>query len=489
MARPVAPIAFLLALVTPMAARAERPVTFSEALEASARANPAVAAAAYDVDAADAGLRSAKGFLDPTLDANVGWRRSQDQGFFQGFPYKAVSQYFDMGVGISGTTPIGTQWQFDMGLDRNLAEYSNELPGGVTESVEDAWFSNTSISLRQPLLRGILVGWNMQNVSVARDRFTIAELSQERTRQDTLADAAAAYWTFAYLQELEHISVTQVEAATEALRVGQLRRESGEIAPVEQTRLEAALVSAQQEQLAAEISADQAADRLLLLMGEDPGQELVPATPIGDVPPIMLDVGAAVEVGVAQNLDLAVARAQVETARSDYSYAKHGRLPELAAVASAGIGAQDTNAGGAIGGMFGDEAFPFLAIGGELSVPLGNRVFKGQAQSAEADLYKSEAQLEELERTIRASIEHQVRVLQQAGYKVELADVNVRLAEETLAAEEALERAGRAIQKDVLEARTEVYRARAEATRARADYLVAQTELLHLQGQIDLAMP
>jgi outer membrane protein TolC len=248
-------------------------------------------------------------------------------------------------------------------------------------------------------------------------------------------------------------------------------------------------VQAQQDELAAAIAADRAADDLLLLMGEEPGQDLVPATPIGEVPPLTLEVDAAVEVGMAQNLDLAVARAEVEMARSDHAQAKHGKLPLLSATASAGIGATDTTPGGAISGIFKEDAFPFVTLGGEFSVPLGNRALKGQEQQAGAALYRSELDLESLERTIRSQVEHQVLLLQQAGRTVELADVNVRLADETLAAEEALERAGRAIQKDVLEARTAVFRARAEAAKARADYRLAQTELLRLQGQIDLAVP
>ncbi|MBW1881513.1 MAG: TolC family protein, partial [Deltaproteobacteria bacterium] len=87
-----------------------------------------------------------------------------------------------------------------------------------------------------------------------------------------------------------------------------------------------------------------------------------------------------------------------------------------------------------------------------------------------------------------AQVEQQVRLLSQARRRVELVDINQRLAEETLSAEEALEQAGRSIQKDVLEARTEVHRARVEAAKARADYRLAQTELLRLQGQLDVAL-
>jgi outer membrane protein TolC len=86
-------------------------------------------------------------------------------------------------------------------------------------------------------------------------------------------------------------------------------------------------------------------------------------------------------------------------------------------------------------------------------------------------------------------VEDQVRTLESARQRMDLADANVRLAIETLEAEEALFEEGRGLQKDVLEARTQVTRARAEAAKARTDHRLAQTLLLKLQGQLTEEAP
>jgi len=492
MSRTLAPLALAVCLLAAAPARADsRPITFRDALTEAQKANPSIAQADLGVTSAEEGVLSANGLFDPNLDSNINWSRRKQTGYFQGFPFKSVSQAWDFGVGVSGMAPTGTQYQLETSLDYNYSSYTTQFNPNVSpsESIEDAYTSNTSVSITQPLLRGVTLAWNLHNITLARSGLSVARLSLEKTRQDTLAQVAQSYWTWAYDVQAVQIAQRQVATAQEALRVGKLQLQSGQIAPVEKTRLEAALVQAQQNELTAEVTAQQAGDALLLLMGEAPGQDVVPATPLGEVPPLQLDVDKAVEVAVAQNLDLAVQKAQVDKARAELTYAKEGRLPTLSGVASAGLGAQANSLGGAYSGLFGSDAFPYYSVGGQFSVPLGNRAARGQADQSEVSLHQAQLQLQDLERSVRSQVEHQVRLLQQAGRRVELADVNLRLAKETLAAEEALAKAGRAIEKDVLEARASAFQAEVDAAKARADYRLAQTELLRLQGQIDLALP
>jgi outer membrane protein TolC len=296
-----------------------------------------------------------------------------------------------------------------------------------------------------------------------------------------------------------HIAEEALTVAEEALRVGRLQVESGQLAPVEGTRLEAAKVQAQQDALDAAQAAEAAANALLLITGGDPTRPIVPATAPGDAPPLDLDPARAIEVALAQNLDLAVARAELDAAEVALSSAKHGLLPVLSATGAAGVGSQRCtptsdaaladecavgNALDAMGGIFASDNQPFYAVSGLFQVPLGNRTARGARDSAAALVQQRRDALLALERSIAAQVEDQVRVLGSARQRMELADANLRLAVETLEAEEALVEAGRVLQKDVLEARHQVSLTRAEAAKARTDYRLAQTLLLKLQGQL-----
>lgn len=483
--RELAGLVCAVALLMPDLALAEQPLTYEEALRAAVAANPRIAEARMQQAQVDASVRVALGVYDPLLGLDAAWRQSTQKGFFQGFPFESSSQSWDSGATLQGTLPSGTTWSLRTGLDRNYSKYVTDFGVGENESIQDAYTANTNISLTQQLLEGYRLSYNLQHVTRARRAATVSELSVVRQEQEVLAATAEAYWAWVYAHRLVEILEDAVRVSEEALRVGQLRVEAGDLAPVERTRLEAALVQAQAESIDAANAARQAANTLLLAMGQPPGAEILPATDPGPVPTFDVSTEAATEVALAQNLDLVIARANVETAELERRIAKHALLPSLSATAATGIGAQDDAPGTAISGLFEEDAFPFVAISGQFSVPIGNRAARGELDRSAALLHERELQIADLERTVAAQVQQQVLVLESAQRRVELADLNLRLGEETLAAEEALSEAGRAIQKDVLESRTARDRARAEAAKARTDYRLAQVELLRLQGQLE----
>lgn len=476
-----------LGLLAATPAHAERPVTYREALEAALDANPTLQRSQLSRDQAQAGLVAASGGFDPIYNANAFYAKSTSQQFFPGFG----SQSFDnrswgLTNSVSGTAMTGTTLELSHNFRYN--QYENPLtdefgnPAGVV--AVERYNGDLTASVTQKLLRGLSFKYNLENVTVARRNVDVADLSLEQMRQDTLARAAQAYWTWVYQASVAEIQRNSVAVAQEALRVGELKVDAGELAPVEKTRLQAALVQAQANALESENQAEQAANDLLLTMGERPDQALVPATPAGDVPTWELDVDKAIEVAKAQNLDLVVARANLETAEIQRKNGAHGRLPDLSATLELGRTVQNAEDAATAMDLFGTPSDPTLLVSGNLTVPLLNRSARGLSQQDQVLVAQRRSELEELERSIAAQVEQQVRTLQSARRRVELADANVALAEQTLAAEQALSDAGRSIQKDVLEARTEVDRTRAEAAKARTDYRVAQTELLRLQGQL-----
>ncbi len=477
--------AAFVALLLPGTALAERPLTYGEVLEGAIANNPTVGRADLTRDAAEAAVMGANGVFDPALRLNGNYGRSQSRGFFQGFPFKSNSTSWDIGAGLTQTAPTGTTISAQTTLDRNLSTFTSEFGGlATTETQQDFYTSNANITISQQLLRGLTLSYNMQTVTRAQDSLDIAELTLERTRQEVLGQAASAYWTWVYQDRVATLAKESVDVAAEAARVGTLRVESGDLAPVERTRLQAAVIQAQQNLLDARIAAQQASDAVLLLIGEEPGQAILPATSVDDVLLLELDSERAVEVAMSQNLDIAVAAAQVERARADQRLAKHGQLPTLSATAAAGIGSQQSTAAEAVGGLFGDESFPFVNIGGVFEVPLGNRAARAESMRSGVEVLQRELDLEETTRRVRSEVLVQVTRLEAAQRKVDLAEFQVRLAQETLDAEEALNEAGRAIQKDVLEARQERDRLTSESAKARTDWRIAQVDLLRLQGQL-----
>lgn len=478
-------------------AAAQQPLTYDEALQGALANNGTLARAQSSRDQAAGSLTASQGQFDPMYTLEASARNSRNKGFFQGFPYDSTSRNWAIGNSISGTTGTGTTYAVNLDVDRNISEFTTNFGAGAATQLQDAYTANANVSVTQQLLKGVRFRYNTQNVTRARQALTASELELERQRQEAMYTAAQAYWTWVYQNELHRIALDSVAVAEEALRVGQLQVQSGQLAPVEATRLEAALVQARQSALDAGNAAEVAANQLLLVMGREPSDAVVPATAAGDVPDGEIDPVRAAEVAKAQNLELSVARANLDTAKIEQANAKHGVLPSLAATGAAGVASQrcppgtdnadcvEGNAISAIGGLAADDNQPFVSIAGTFSVPIGNRGARGERDRTGAVVAQREREVADLERQVAAQVEEQVRTLQSARQRMELADANVRLAEETLKAEEALASAGRSIQKDVLEARTQLDRSKADAAKARTDYRLAQALLLKLQGQLE----
>lgn len=477
-------------LLLPELARAERPLTYEEAMAAAVQANPSLTEARLSRDQAEASLLGSRGIFDPSFKANGSWANRDYRGFFQGFPFESETRSWDLGAELSGTAPTGTTYGLTWGLDHERSRYITDFGTGDAETTLEPYVTNLQATVSQQLLKGHRLSYNMQNITKAADGLDQARLSVEQVQQSTLASTAQAYWGWVYAVQLADIAQDRVKLAQEDHRVGQLKLEAGDLAPLELTRLETALVQARSAALEAHQAERQAADTLLLAMGEAPGQDLLPATAPGEVPTIELDEERIVEVALAQNLDLALARARAESAAMSHSMARHGTLPSLYLTGSAGVGAQDMDtASGALSGITGEDAYPNYSFSGNLELPLGNRAARGERERTLAALHAAENTVQSTERSVRSQAELQVAALASAREKVELADANLRLAEQTLRLEEALAETGRSILKDVLEARAAADSARAEAAKARTDYRLAQVELLKLQGLLEVELP
>ncbi len=466
-------------------ASAKDPLTYEDALSGAVSRNVALMSARASLDAAEGQLRASRGIFDPSYTLDSRWEtRLRERGFFQGAAFASDSTDWTVLQSLGGQLATGTDYSVNVSLRRLL------FSGGFQDTDLDNFNGDVNVSVTQELLRGIRFRYNVQNVSLAGNNLGLAELDLEKQQQEVLYQAAEAYWSWAYQHELHEIARDSVAVAEEALRVGQLQVQSGQLAPVEATRLAAALVQARKNAIDAGNLAEQAANAMLLAMAESPSQAVRPVTAPGDVPSVMdLEADKAVQVALTQNLDLLINRKSLDQAMLEVANARHGLLPTLSATATAGVRSLEEGALDAVTGLAGENNQPSYSVRGVFNVPLGNRAARGELSRLSAVLAQREQELRGQERQIAAQVEEQVRALQSARQQMDLADANVQLAEETLAAEEALASAGRTLQKDVLEARTEVDRTRAEAAKARTDYRLAQALLLKLQGQLTEQMP
>ena len=213
-------IVALALAATALPARAERPVTYREALEASVENNPSLQRSQISRDQSEAGLRSANGTFDPTYNLNGFYGTSTSQQFFGGGQLEFQNKNWGITNSLQGTAPTGTTVELSQNLAYNQFEFPLEVNGVLLGTqTDEAYNGSLNASVTQQLLRGLSFKYNLENVTIARRQMEVADLNLEKQRQDTLAQAAQAYWNYVYQASLAEITGDSVEVAREALRV------------------------------------------------------------------------------------------------------------------------------------------------------------------------------------------------------------------------------------------------------------------------------
>ncbi len=484
------PLCSLLpALLVSVAARADE-MTYEEALQRALDANSELLKSEAGQRSAEGALLAARSTFEPTLTASGGWFSSINQSTGElgrvdstvnSLDWEAgLSQYLSTGTTLSLTTSGGrSRYAYDF---PDLDDATKEALGFNDEEDPEV-ATDLQLGVTQNLLQGFGTSYNLQGVRTAQRTLKTTELAAEATRQQVLADTANAYWSLYQAHKLTTIAEQALEVAREEERIVNAKVEAGDLAPVERTRVAATIVQARSTLLEARNNEAAAAEALQLMIGAPPDGAVTAVTAPAEPKPIDLDTSAIMAETLANNPDLRALRVAEEGAELDLRDARHARLPELSAIASGRLRGNETTLGASYNELFSGKLRDWY-VGTELSVPLGNRSDRGSFAQAQASLAQARLDREAFERTLTQLVYTQVRNVEQASLRLELAQANLALAEQTLDAERALQDAGRALQKDVLEAIRAVDDARVAVEQARSNHALAVVELMRLRGAL-----
>ena len=464
-------------------------LSYDDALQRALEANPELLSADADVRAAAGGLLSAQGTFEPSLGASYGYTNDATQDFFPpSVYYDTQSTSTEWGTSVSSFLPTGTSMALSWNNTDQFSDYISylnpETPDDVlTQESRDVYISALTASVTQSLLQGFKTTYNLSGVRSARRALTSAEATLIEQRQQVLASTAEGYWGLYYQSRLVEIATETLNLTKEERRVVLARIDRGDLAPVERSRVEAAVLSSESALLDAQNAAATALESLLLMMGEDPSDALSLTTPPRPVVSHNFDEGALTEEAMGTNPGLMQLRIAEEIAEANLSDANHARLPDLSGTARYTRYGQESDFSGATSELVSGDLRTWY-VGADLTVPLGNRVDRGLMAQRVAELEAARTGRLSAERALAQQIRAQVRAVRSAQLQVQLSEANLKAAEDTLAADQALRDAGRAIQKDVLESIRDFNNARNDAEKSRSDYNLALIELSRLRGAL-----
>ena len=243
---------------------------------------PDLQLAAAQRDAAKGGLLAAQASWDPQLNAGLNRPVSTDKNFSNGFTYKLSSSTVAWNVGLSQMTPTGTSWDLALsGAETSIDDL--EIFGSTVEGFNNLRMSS-NLSVSQQLLKGWRMSYNMRSVISAESNLSQAEATLLQQRQTTLANVATQYWDLYAAGATLTVAEEAVRVAKEEQRIVQALLDVGKVAPVERTRVDAALAQAEINLIDAESAYALASDQLALTLGLPLGMPISADTEPSDAP-------------------------------------------------------------------------------------------------------------------------------------------------------------------------------------------------------------
>jgi len=435
----------LLSLATPLTSIAEslsQPLTLEEAIAAALKHNPRVVAARHELAAAGFQVTTARSGLMPQLYLSEKFNRTN--------------------------SPL---WAFGTKLNQGVIETTDFDPDQLNEPDAINNF-NTALSLNWNLFDGgqTWIGWRQ-----SQQGHQTAELSLQRSEQQTIALVAKAYVELLLAVENHDVIVQSLETARAHLKLVQDRFRSGISVKSDVLRAQVRIADLEQKRLMAHSQIQVAQAMLHAAMGQPDAGRIAPASPFERCVAPKESLTQWIDRALEKRPDLKQLDIQKMIAEKGVDRARAGHWPTLSLQGSYELNSENLS-----------KAEDNYTVGALLRMNLysGQRI---SSQTAEAKAMVARV------RSLRKSFELNVRVeTQRAFYQAQSAWQSIAVARSAIAqAEESLRivsnryASGLLTIVDLLDAQIALQQVRVHLFTALHDYKVARIELALAAGIID----
>ena len=455
-------------------------VSLDDAIQMALKKNFTIESAGLEPQIARERVTQAKGKFDPTFDFSYtrGENTTRDQfgrdatGKGRHFEINSISQSATWSTGVSGVTAWGLG--YDVGATtRSLS--------GTSNSFDQDFNSQVSLTLRQPLLRDAGTDVNLADIRVARNNVSASEWKVKQTVMDVITDVIRAYNALHYAYESLEVARRSQALAAQLLRDNIKRFEIGVKTPLDVTTARAEVAGREEAVITAIANVNDTENLLKQLLTRD----IVPLldTKIEISPPPPPAFNANVLAGIADALELRPdyrqAKLQLENQRINLVVQKNQTLPRLDLVASLALNGID-NDFGTSASRIADRDQTRWSGGATFSVPIGNRTARSGLNAAQIQIARSLVDLQRLEQDIVVRIDNAVGQINTQRQRIAANTEASKLAKESLNAGETRLTAGLGTTFEVLELQRKLAEAENRELSARSDYNKAVANY-HLQ--------
>ena len=440
------------------------------------------------------------GAYDPEFFAEFGYSDTKEPISFilQGEPLSKGDSYDGFG-GFRGLLPyLGSEYNFQFDGERS----TTNLP---VQSFSPEYRSSFSLSVTQPLLRGLIWNEAWTRVKTTRVRYDESLENFRRRVMDTVQEVEDAYWNLIATSEQKRVAQKSLETANALLKQTETQYEVGVVSKVEVVESEAGVAGRDFNLIVADNRYRTAQDQLInLVLGAgltaDSTLRIEPTDHPKDYVTYHIDAEQATQRAFEQRPELKIADDAIERQKLELKFAKNSRLPRLDVQFSYGnrglTGRENPNLGGGAPppqeGNFGDTLDDFLTNDSAdqftaralLTIPIPNTAARSKVSQGELALRRAIADKRRLEQNIILEIRKAVRDLQSSQEGIEAAQRAAEASAEQLRAERIRLEYGESTPFDVLLREEDFVEAESREIDAIRLYRTSVTGLSRAQGSI-----
>jgi outer membrane protein TolC len=312
--------------------------------------------------------------------------------------------------GLSGRTPIGTEYGLTHNLTRNVVTTPfligtnsfGEPVYGKRES--DTYSSQAGLTLVQPLLRDFWINNDRLQIKLARRNVRITELQFERQVMDIINRVEQAYYGLVAAREAARVGETDVAVKKQFFEEQRRRVEVGILAPLDEKLAQAELAKSQSALFSFHNTAADAESLLKGLINDNFISQIHTEIQLTDrllAMPATLELFDAFKEAMEKRPDLQQARLELEKANIQLKYDFNQLFPRLDIFGSLGYNGLGSSTSGALGDIA-DRNFEQSSYGVQLNFPL---TFWGPRNARKADEARKAQAIWELKRQEEAVIQ------------------------------------------------------------------------------------
>lgn len=455
-------------------------MTLEDAVHAALQANQDVLILSYEPGIAQADIMAERGVFDPVLSAFANELDSDQPASPQAVVFGGITsideEIRDFGVGLGGLTPFGTVYDINYGTTRTIGTFTGD---------NSEYAIGLTLTVTQPLLRGIGRNSQLARIRVARNTFEISEYDVARFTEVTLGQVVKAYWDLVGAIENLRVRRESLTNANRLVEINEQRLEIGTAAAIEVLQAKAGAASRVSDLIAARTQVDNAEDVLKQLLGMQDG-ELFSSNHIIPVErpqphPTDWNVERSVAVALENRSEIQMAELQIDSSEQLRKQARLNKLPQLDLEGSFTTNDRSFDFSEAErGARHGDGEIWSVGLVG--SIPLGNRTARGNFRAAQLRLQQNEQRLLKQQQDIMLDVRIAMREAISSEVLVESTRQTRILEEANVAAEDRRLRLGVTTSQDLLDRQEDLTEAQVREVQAMINLEKAMVDLHVAEG-------